>query len=99
MPTDFSVGGVVTDPNGRVALIRTTSLKGDLVWGLPKGHPKVGEAALAAAVREATRAITTTKLTKLPCSTRSKREPDSRTRTSAPRSILPSPDADPGRVA
>ena len=52
MRTDFSVGGVVTDPDGRVALIRTTSLKGALVWGLPKGHPKAGEAALAAAVRE-----------------------------------------------
>ena len=40
MRNDFSVGGVVTDSNGRVALIRTTNLNGDLVWGLPKGHPK-----------------------------------------------------------
>ncbi len=52
MRSDFSVGGVVTDPNGRVALIRTVSLKGAVVWGLPKGHPKPGEDALAAAVRE-----------------------------------------------
>ncbi len=52
MRNDFSVGGVVTDPDGRVALIRTTSLKGALVWGLPKGHPHVGEDPLAAATRE-----------------------------------------------
>ncbi len=52
MRNDFSVGGVVTDPEGRVALIKTTSLKGALVWGLPKGHPHAGEEALAAAVRE-----------------------------------------------
>ncbi len=42
----------MTDPDGRVALIRTTSLKGARVWGLPKGHPKPGEQALEAAVRE-----------------------------------------------
>ena len=52
MRNDFSVGGVVTDRDGRVALIRTINLKGDPVWGLPKGHPKQGEGALAAAVRE-----------------------------------------------
>lgn len=52
MRNDFSVGGVVTDQEGRVALIRTTNLGGDPVWGLPKGHPKKDEAAPAAAVRE-----------------------------------------------
>ena len=52
MRNDFSVGGVVTDQEGRVALIRTTNLRGDPVWGLPKGHPKKGEAPLAAAIRE-----------------------------------------------
>ncbi len=52
MRNDFSVGGIVTDQDGRVALIRTTSLKGALVWGLPKGHPKPGEASLDAAIRE-----------------------------------------------
>ena len=52
MRNDFSVGGVVTDAGGRVALIRTTNLKGDQVWGLPKGHPKAGELPLAAALRE-----------------------------------------------
>ncbi len=52
MRNDFSVGGVVTDSAGRVALIRTTSLKGTLVWGLPKGHCKAGETNLAAAIRE-----------------------------------------------
>ena len=52
MRNDFSVGGVVTDSSGRVALIRTTNLKGDPVWGLPKGHPKAGELPLAAALRE-----------------------------------------------
>lgn len=53
MRTDFSAGGVVTDGAGRVALIRTTSLTGDPVWGLPKGHPKTGESPEATAVREA----------------------------------------------
>jgi 8-oxo-dGTP diphosphatase len=52
MRNDFSVGGVVTDQDGRVALIRTINLRGEPVWGLPKGHPKQSEAALAAAVRE-----------------------------------------------
>ena len=52
MRNDFSVGGVVTDPEGRVALIRTTSLAGAAVWGLPKGHPKPGETDLEAAKRE-----------------------------------------------
>ncbi len=52
MRNDFSVGGVVTDKDGRVALIRTTSLKGKLVWGLPKGHPETGEDGVQAAVRE-----------------------------------------------
>jgi len=52
MRNDFSVGGVVTDPDGRVALIRTTNLAGTPVWGLPKGHPKTGESDLEAARRE-----------------------------------------------
>ena len=52
MRNDFSVGGVVTDQDGRVALIRTSSLAGALVWGLPKGHPKTGETDLEAAKRE-----------------------------------------------
>ncbi len=52
MRNDFSVGGVVTDPEGRVALIRTTNLAGAPVWGLPKGHPKTGETDLEAARRE-----------------------------------------------
>jgi 8-oxo-dGTP diphosphatase len=52
MRNDFSVGGVVTDDAGRVALICTRSLAGGLVWGLPKGHPKPGEHPLAAARRE-----------------------------------------------
>lgn len=52
MRNDFSVGGVVTDSGGRVALIRTTNLKGAAVWGLPKGHLKPGELPLDAALRE-----------------------------------------------
>jgi 8-oxo-dGTP pyrophosphatase MutT (NUDIX family) len=43
---------VATDPTGRVALIRTSSLAGAVVWGLPKGHPKAGETDLEAAKRE-----------------------------------------------
>ena len=42
----------MTDDAGRVALIRTRSLAGAQVWGLPKGHPKPGEHPLAAARRE-----------------------------------------------
>ena len=53
MRNDFSAGGVVTDGAGRVALIRTTSLTGDRVWGLPKGHLRKGESPETAAVREA----------------------------------------------
>jgi 8-oxo-dGTP pyrophosphatase MutT (NUDIX family) len=52
MRNDFSVGGVVTDPAGRVAIIRTTGPDGEPVWGLPKGHLKRGETAPHAAVRE-----------------------------------------------
>lgn len=53
MRNDFSVGGVVIDDQRRVALIRTTNLDGDAVWGLPKGHPKKGESPMETAVREA----------------------------------------------
>jgi len=52
MRNDFSAGGVVTDPDGRVVLIRTTNLAGAVVWGLPKGHPKTGESVREAAKRE-----------------------------------------------
>ena len=52
MRNDFSVGGVVTDQEGRVALIRATNLRGDPVWGLPKGHPKQRERPIDAAIRE-----------------------------------------------
>lgn len=52
MRNDFSVGGVATDDQGRVALIRTNNLRGQLVWGLPKGHPEPGENPLDAARRE-----------------------------------------------
>lgn len=49
---EFSTGGVVTDSEGRVAVIATRNLKGEQVWGLPKGHPRPGEALLEAAIRE-----------------------------------------------
>ena len=52
MRNDFSVGGIATDSKGRVALIRTKNLRGDLVWGLPKGHPEPGEAPIDTARRE-----------------------------------------------
>lgn len=50
---DYSAGGIVRDEQGNVAIIRTTNLKGDVVWGLPKGHPSKGEKAKEAAKREA----------------------------------------------
>ena len=52
MRNDFSVGGVATDSEGRVALIRTKNLRGVPVWGLPKGHPQPGEDPIATARRE-----------------------------------------------
>jgi len=52
MRNDFSVGGVATDNDGRVALIRTKNLRGHPVWGLPKGHPEPGEDPLDTARRE-----------------------------------------------
>ena len=50
---EYSAGGVVTDDDGRVVVIRTKSLSGVSVWALPKGHPEPGETGLAAALREA----------------------------------------------
>ncbi|MDP8959591.1 MAG: NUDIX domain-containing protein [Actinomycetota bacterium] len=50
--TDFSCGGIATDGEGRVVVIATRNLKGERVWGLPKGHPARGEGPLAAALRE-----------------------------------------------
>lgn len=52
MRNDFSVGGIATDSEGRVALIRTKNMRGQLVWGLPKGHPEPGEAPIDTARRE-----------------------------------------------
>ncbi len=49
---DFSAGGIVRDPAGRIAVIKTQPGAGSQVWGLPKGHPKKGEATLEAALRE-----------------------------------------------
>lgn len=51
---DYSVGGIVTDESQRVVLIRTRSLAGRAVWGLPKGHPDPNETPVQAAVREVT---------------------------------------------
>ena len=52
MRNDFSVGGVVLDDRGRVALIRTTDASGAAVWGFPKGHPKRSETPVETAKRE-----------------------------------------------
>ena len=52
MRNDFSMGGVVTDSAGRVALIRTSNARGESIWGLPKGHPKAGESPHQTALRE-----------------------------------------------
>ncbi len=51
--SDFSAGGIVRDPDGRIAVIKTHPAGGRPMWGLPKGHPKKGEATLDAALREA----------------------------------------------
>ncbi|HVE92639.1 MAG TPA: NUDIX domain-containing protein [Actinomycetota bacterium] len=50
-----SSGGVAVSTEGQiphVALIRTTSLKGRTVWGIPKGAVEPGETPQQAAVRE-----------------------------------------------
>lgn len=52
MRNDYSVGGVVLDEHGRVAVIQTLSLLGETVWGLPKGHPKEREEPRETARRE-----------------------------------------------
>lgn len=71
MRNDFSVGGIATDDDGRVALIRTTNLRGDPVWGLPKGHPEPGEGAVETARREVEEetGLTVEVLDSTPCST------------------------------
>jgi len=51
---DYSVGGIVTDESQRIVLIRTRSLAGRAVWGLPKGHPDPDETPIQAAIREVT---------------------------------------------
>jgi ADP-ribose pyrophosphatase YjhB (NUDIX family) len=52
MRFDYSAGGIVLDHAGNVAVIRTSNLKGESVWGLPKGHPKQDESGRDAALRE-----------------------------------------------
>ena len=52
MRFDYSAGGIVVDGDGRIAVIRTSNLKGEMVWGLPKGHPKKDESGKSAALRE-----------------------------------------------
>ena len=50
-----SAGGVVvrgSGPEAEVALIRTRNLRGEQVWGLPKGTLEAGESSADAAVRE-----------------------------------------------
>ncbi len=49
---DYSAGGVAVDESGAVAVVRTRNFKGEVVWGLPKGHPEPGEAPAEAALRE-----------------------------------------------
>ena len=49
---EFSAGGVVLDPDGRVLLIRARDLRNQPVWTLPKGALKPGESSTEAALRE-----------------------------------------------
>ena len=49
---DFSCGGVVTGPDGRLLLVEVENLSGAHVWTFPKGHPERGEDDEQAALRE-----------------------------------------------
>ncbi|WP_456414031.1 NUDIX hydrolase [Oceanithermus profundus] len=49
---EHSAGGVLLDDACRVLLIRTTNLKGEPVWTLPKGLIEPGERPEEAALRE-----------------------------------------------
>ncbi|PYM28358.1 MAG: hypothetical protein DMD78_00380 [Candidatus Rokuibacteriota bacterium] len=49
---EFSAGGLVLDPDGRVLLIRARDLRNQPVWTLPKGALKPGESSTEAALRE-----------------------------------------------
>src|SRR5258706_1301746 len=49
---EFSAGGLVLDPDGRVLLIRARDLRNQPVWTLPKGALNPGESAADAALRE-----------------------------------------------
>ncbi|WP_293173949.1 NUDIX hydrolase [Oceanithermus sp.] len=49
---EHSAGGVLLDDGCRVLLIRTTNLKGEPVWTLPKGLIEPGETPEQAALRE-----------------------------------------------
>ena len=71
MRNDFSAGGVTTDSQGRVALIRTKNLRGQLVWGVPKFHPEPGEKPRDAARREVEEetGLTVEVIGSKPCST------------------------------
>jgi 8-oxo-dGTP pyrophosphatase MutT (NUDIX family) len=53
MSTEYSAGGVMTDPSRRlVVAIRRVSRRGRSEWLLPKGHIEPGETARTAAERE-----------------------------------------------
>ena len=48
---EVSAGGIVVK-EGKVLLVRTKTLRGDLVWTFPKGHIEEGESLRATACRE-----------------------------------------------
>jgi diadenosine hexaphosphate hydrolase (ATP-forming) len=48
---EFSSGGVIV-VDGRVLLVKTRNLKGELLWTFPKGHVEEGETVREAALRE-----------------------------------------------
>ncbi len=50
--TEYSVGGVAVDGEGRVAIVRTRNFKGVPTWALPKGRPEPGETPADTALRE-----------------------------------------------
>lgn len=51
---EHSAGGIVLTQEGKLVVVRTRNLRGEIVYGLPKGRLEEGESAVDAAAREVT---------------------------------------------